>query len=173
MTVSDGGGAAGSAGRRDDIVARLSAGLAIAGGLLMLAVAMLVTASVLLRWLAGQAIPGDFELVQMGLSVAVFAFLPLCQWRGGNIFVDTFTARAPARFQAALDGLWALVYAALAALIAWQLGLGAKDAFASGTNTMVLGLPTGWAITLASVLTAWLALVALVTATRAIGTFRR
>ena len=173
MTVSDDGEVAAPTGREAGVVERVSAGLAIAGGLLMLALAVLVTASVLLRWLAGQAIPGDFELVQMGLSVAVFAFLPLCQWHGGNIFVDTFTTRAPAWFRAALDGLWALVYAVLAALIAWRLAVGASEAFSSGTNSMVLGLPTGWAIAVASLLTAWLAFVALATAARAIGKSRR
>ncbi len=40
---------------------------------------VLVTASVLMRWLGGEGVNGDFELVQMGLALAVFAFLPLCQ----------------------------------------------------------------------------------------------
>ena len=56
--------------------------------------AVLVTASVLTRWLTAQGVPGDFELLQIGLALAVFAFMPLCQLRGGNLFVDTFTDAA-------------------------------------------------------------------------------
>ena len=88
--------------------------MALAGGVLLLALAVLVTASVLKRWLTSQGIPGDFELMQIGLALAVFAFMPLCQLRGGNLFVDTFTDRLPAGLQRRLDGLWSLVYAAVA-----------------------------------------------------------
>jgi TRAP-type C4-dicarboxylate transport system permease small subunit len=143
--------------------------LALAGGFLVLAFAVIVTVSVLRRWLTGNAVPGDFELVQTGLAVAVFAFLPLCQLHNANIFVDTFTTRLPARVQAALDALWALVYAGVALLIAWQTALGARDTIASHTTSMVLGLPIGWAMVLASLFAFWLTAVALVTARRALG----
>jgi TRAP-type C4-dicarboxylate transport system permease small subunit len=129
----------------------------------MVAAAAVVTTSVVLRWLASDGIRGDFDLVQFAVPLAVFAFLPLCQLRGGNIFVDTFTMRLPARWQAALDAFWALVYAAVAALIAWRMAIGAKDAIASGTGSMVLGLPVGWAMAASALLAAWLALVAIVT----------
>ncbi len=142
-------------------VERASVGLALAGGALVLALALLVTTSVARRWLTSEAVPGDFELVQAGLAVAVFAFLPLCQLRGGNIVVDSFTGRVPPRVRAALDGFWALVYAAAAGLIAWQLAKGAAETVASGTTSMVLGLPVGWAIWACTACAAWLALTAL------------
>jgi TRAP-type C4-dicarboxylate transport system permease small subunit len=149
------------------IVERISAGLAILGGVVLLLVAGLVSASVLRRWLTAYAIPGDFELVQIGLAVVAFAFLPLCQLRRANIFVDVFTARAPPRVRALLDGTWAVVYGAAAGLIAWGLAVGARETMASGTTTMVLGVPFGWAIALCAALAAWLALVILVTVVRA------
>lgn len=151
-------------GRGRRAVERASVGLALAGGALTLALALLVSASVARRWLTSEAIEGDFELVQAGLAVAVFAFLPLCQLRGGNIVVDSFTARLPARLRAALDGLWALAYALAAGLIAWQLAKGAGETVASGTTSMVLGLPVGWAIWACAACAAWLAVVALATA---------
>lgn len=153
--------------RREGPVDRASTWLALAGGGLVLALALLVTASVLRRWLTSQPIPGDFELVQIGLAVAVFAFLPICQLHGANIVVDSFTARASAKLQAALDGLWALVYAAVAGLIAWQMVAGTREAFASHTSSMVLALPVGWGMALATASAFWLAAVALVTAVRA------
>jgi TRAP-type C4-dicarboxylate transport system permease small subunit len=142
--------------------------LALAGGLIVLAFAVVVTTSVARRWLTGDGIPGDFELVQNGLAVAIFAFLPVCQLHGVNILVDSFTLRAPPRFQAALDGLWALAYAAFALLVAWQTAIGAGETFASGTRSMVLGLPIAWAMVLAAAFALWLAVVAAVTGWRAL-----
>ena len=136
----------------------------------MLAVAALVTASVLSRWATSDSIRGDFDLVQMGVALAVFAFLPFCQLRGANIFVDSFTTHLPARARAALDALWSLLYAVAAGVIAWRMAVGARETVANGTTSMVLGLPIGWAIVIATVFTAWLAFVALVVAARAIRT---
>lgn len=149
---------------------RVSDRLAVAGGMLILALAGLVTVSVVSRWLTSRGIPGDFELMQIGLALAVFAFLPLCQLRGGNLFVDTFTTRLPHGARRALDGFWSLVYALVAGLIALMMAVGAMQTVASGTRSMVLGLPIGWAIGIAALLATWLVFVVLVTALQA---FRR
>jgi TRAP-type C4-dicarboxylate transport system permease small subunit len=146
------------------LVGRVSDRLALAGGALLLAMALLVTASVLKRWLTSQGIPGDFELMQTGLALAVFAFMPLCQLRGGNLFVDTFTGWLPHRVQKRVDGVWSLIYAAVAALIAVMMAIGAVETLGSGTRSMVLGLPLGWPIAIAAALAAWLAYVVLTTA---------
>jgi TRAP-type C4-dicarboxylate transport system permease small subunit len=148
------------------VIDRISAGLAVAGGVMLVLVAALVTASVLRRWLTSYAIPGDFELVQIGVAAVAFSFLPLCQLRHGNIFVDVFTVRAGPRLRSGLDGVWSLVYAAVAGLIAWGMAVGARETIASGTTSMVLGVSFGWVIAVCAVLAAWLALVALVTAVR-------
>ncbi len=100
---------------------RVARGLAILGGLFMLAAAVMVTTSVTLRWLFKSGVKGDFEMVQIATAVAVFAFLPLCQLRRGNVFVDTFTLRTPGWFNRGLDRLWDLVYAGFALLIGWRL----------------------------------------------------
>ena len=51
---------------------RLTGICAALGGLLTLAVALLATVSVLLRWLISSPIDGDFEYVKMATAVAVF-----------------------------------------------------------------------------------------------------
>lgn len=145
---------------------RLTRAIALAGGLLALGVAALVTTSVLRRWLFDQPIPGDFEFVQMATAVAVFAFLPLCQARRGNIVVDTFTARLSARSRNRLDAVWDLVYAGFMTLLAIGLSKGATEAFGYGTTTMVLGLPIWPAIAASALLVAILVLVTLATALR-------
>ena len=146
--------------------AALARALAIGGGLLMSAVALVVVVNVLLRWLFNSAVPGDIEIAQIGTAVAVFAFLPLCQVRRGNIMVDTFTMHLPQRLRRAIDALWDLVYAGFALLIAWRLSVGAYDTIRSNTVSMMLGLPTGWAIAACAMMALLLALVAVVTALR-------
>jgi TRAP-type C4-dicarboxylate transport system permease small subunit len=138
----------------------------VVGGVLLVALATLVTASVMMRWLGGQGVNGDFEMVQMGLALAVFAFLPLCQAHRGNVMVDTFTTWLPASVQAALDALWDLVYAAFAGFIAWRLAIGAWEAFSSRTTSMVLGLPIHYAIGGCAGLAGFLAAICLLTAIR-------
>ncbi|HET6469787.1 MAG TPA: TRAP transporter small permease [Geminicoccaceae bacterium] len=154
--------------RRPGPVDRASVALALVGGCLLLGFGIMTTVSVVMRWLTSRGIQGDFELVQVGLAIAIFAFLPLCQLHRAHIMVDTFTMRAPARLRGLLDGLWALVTAGVAGLIAWRTFVGASETMASGTRTMVLGLPEGWIMALTAVFAVWLALVALVTAWRAV-----
>jgi TRAP-type C4-dicarboxylate transport system permease small subunit len=141
-------------------------GLAFLGAVLMLAAAFLVCISVVSRWATNESIPGDFEFVQIAVALAAFSFLPLCQIRRGNIFVETFTSSLPAGVNDGLDALWDLVYAGFAGMIAWRLAVGASETIANRTTTMVTGLPIGWAIALASAMTAFLAVVAVATAVR-------
>ncbi len=148
---------------------RLGAALALAGAALSLFVAGLVTVSVGLRWATSSGLPGDFEMVQMAVALAIFSFLPYTQLRRGNMLVDTFTIRLPPRAIAAIDAFWDLVYAAVASLLAWRLAVGAADAINSQTSTMVLGLPVGWAIMACSAMAGLLALGSLVTAASRFG----
>ena len=150
----------------DHGTARLARVLALTGGVLLVAIGALVTTSVLMRWLAGGGINGDFELVQMGLAVAVFAFLPLCQAHRGNVMVDTFTSRLPFKAQYLIDAFWDLLYAGFAGFIAWRLAIGATEARTSQTTSMMLGLPIYYAIGLCAAMAAFLALICLLTAVR-------
>jgi TRAP-type C4-dicarboxylate transport system permease small subunit len=145
---------------------RAAAAIAVIGGLLSLAIAAIVTASVLGRNLFDEGIPGDFEYVQMGTAIAVFTFLPLCQSRRGNIVVDTFSGAWPPRLRALVDALWDLVYAGIMGLLAYTLFLGTLDQKANGSATMVMNLPIWPAILACSVLSGFLSLVCLVTAWR-------
>ena len=147
-------------------LAALTRPLAIAGGMLLLAVAGMVVVSVVMRWLTAYSVPGDIELVQIATAVAVFAFFPVCQSVRGNISVDTFTAWLPKRVRDGLDALWDLVYALAALVIAWRLAVGALDTLRSRTVSMMLGLPVGWAMVACAAMAALLAVVAVATALR-------
>lgn len=106
----------------------VAAGLAIAGGVLLVLLALLVVASVLGRWLFGTPVRGDFEFVRIGVAVGVFSFLPYTQLRRGHVAVDTFTARLPGPVTRALDAVWDILLGAFFALFAWRLTLGTLDA---------------------------------------------
>jgi TRAP-type C4-dicarboxylate transport system permease small subunit len=142
--------------------------IALIGGALLIALATMVVVSVTLRSdLVGAAgVPGDFELVQMATAVAAFCFLPFCQLRRGNIFVDSFTLKLPQRWRDGIDALWDLLYGLAMALIAWRLAVGARAAFASGENTMVLQLPSYLPIGACAVLAGFVALAAFISASR-------
>ncbi len=153
---------------RDGSLAALTRPLAIAGGLLSVCLAVIVTVHVCLRWLFNSQVPGDIELVQIGTALTIFAFFPFCQSRRGNIVVDSFTTHMPERGRNLLDALWDLVYAGIAFIIAWRLVVGAWDTMRSNTVSMILGLPTGWAIAFCAAAAALLGVVAIVTALRLI-----
>ena len=138
-----------------------SRAFALAGGLVLVAMALLTTASVIGRatWLG--PVNGDFELVEIGLSVAVLAVLPWTQMTRGNAVVDVFLAPAPARIRFFFDAVGALLYALIAALIGWRLTLGGIDLFAYNEQTTILGIPRWWTFPLAIVCWTLLALVCL------------
>lgn len=143
------------------VVTRLGTALALAGGVALLGIALLTTVSVLKRWLTSQPVPGDFELVSIGSGLAVLGFLAYGTLMRTNIMVDTFTTWLPRRAQQAMDAFWTLVWAGVAAVLAERLWVGAGETLRTGTTTMVLGLPTWWAVGLGALGFAATALAAL------------
>jgi TRAP-type C4-dicarboxylate transport system permease small subunit len=140
--------------------------VAIGGGVLALGMALLVTVSVLGRWLFSTPIEGDFEFVKMGTALAVFCYLPYTQVQRGNIMVDSLTTRLPRRGRALLDTLWDLVYAGVALLMAHGLFTGATEALKSRETTMQLQLLVWPAIGICALLALLLCLSALLSAAR-------
>lgn len=140
--------------------------VAMIGGALAFALAFLVTASVLLRWLFDAPVPGDFEFVQMGTALIVFAYLPFCQIERGNIVVDAFTSKLSQRARDRIDAVWDIVYAGVIGVIAYAMIQGVVDAWRSGEETMVSRVPLWPALAVCTALAAFLSLVALYTARR-------
>lgn len=118
--------------------------LAVAGGLIMTALALMTVVSVLGRWLFSKPIDGDFELISIGTALAVFMFLPYCHMRRGNVLVDLFLAWTPQRFQSALDVASGLLFAALAALLGWRTIYGGIEVYTYQETSYILALPTWW-----------------------------
>jgi TRAP-type C4-dicarboxylate transport system permease small subunit len=147
-------------------VARLARMLALAGGAVLLATALLTTYSVVQRWLTAQPVPGDFELVSLGAGLSVMGFLAYGTLMRSNILVDSFSGWLPRRVTDLIDAFWMLVWVEVAALLAERLSVGAREMLRSGTTTMVLGLPTWWAVGVGALAFAATALAALASVPR-------
>lgn len=118
---------------------------ALLGGVCMGAVALMVASSIVGRALWARPVPGDVELTQFGIGLAISLCLPWCQLRGGHITVDFFTQRTPAAVNRRLDAVGGLLMAGLAGLLAWRTSIGALASADSYETTMILSLPMWWA----------------------------
>ena len=126
-------------------VERASAGCAMLGGTLFMLMAMMTVASVIGRAAFATPVPGDVEMTQYALAVAISACLPHCLFSGGNLIVDFFTARLSARVKRTLDAVGALTLAFAMGLFAWRTVVGLVAVKASGETSMVIGVPLWWA----------------------------
>lgn len=140
--------------------------IAICGGLITLIVMTLTVWSVLGRSVFNAPLLGDSEVVEVGIAVAIFSFLPFCQMRGANVIVDFFTTGMTRRGQSWLDAFGALLYTLAAALFAWRLVFGGLDYARYGEKTMVLGLPLWWSFVAIIPAMVWLVLVSAYTTIR-------
>jgi len=109
-------------------VERIAMAMALAGGVLLSVIALMVCASILGRqldglWLFGP-IRGDYELVEAGTAIAVFAFLPWCQLRRGHVSVDIVVQALPPRVKALSGLIGDILLAVVAYVIAWRLFIG-------------------------------------------------
>jgi TRAP-type C4-dicarboxylate transport system permease small subunit len=138
---------------------RIATGVALLGGLVLFALTLLTVISVVGRAVFSAPIPGDFELVELGMAVAIFAFLPYCQMVRGNVIVDLFTSKASPRSKALLDGIGNLLYTAIAALLTWRVALGGLEIRSYRETTMVLQVPVWWGYVPAVAFLAFLTIV--------------
>ena len=114
---------------------------AMFGGALLMLIAVVTVASVIGRAFFAQPVPGDIELTQYVIAVAISAFLPYCLFNGGNLIVDFFTAKASDTTKRWLDALGALTLALAMALFAWRTFVGMSSAKEAGETSMVVGFP--------------------------------
>lgn len=131
----------------DRAVTALSRVLALAGGAVLLAVIVLVVVSIIGRALIPLGlgpVPGDFELVKLGMAVAVFGFLPWCQLNRGHVSVDLFAPLLGPRRDALAFVLHNMAMTAAGAFITWRLWAGMADKMTYRETTFILRLPVWW-----------------------------
>jgi TRAP-type C4-dicarboxylate transport system permease small subunit len=114
---------------------------ALAGGAVLLAVVLMNAVSVTAGYLANLPVPGDFELTEMGICIAAFAFLPYCQLAGANVTADIFTEGAGPRWRAAFAVAGASVALGFSLLLLWRMWAGMNDQREYGYTTTILQAP--------------------------------
>ncbi|MFB2532345.1 TRAP transporter small permease [Paracoccus sp. p4-l81] len=155
-------------GRIDRLALALARALALIGGAILIALIAMICISITTRALGFGPVTGDYELVELGTALAVFAFLPFCQITGAHARVDVLTHRLGPRGWALLDGLWAVALAVVMALIAWKLAEGMAGKRMAAETTFLRQIPVWWAYAGALPMAAVAALIAAWSALRAI-----
>jgi len=114
---------------------------ALLGGVVLLGIAVMSTWSATSGFLFGKPLPGDFEMVEVMVAVAAFAFLPYCQLTDANVTADIFTARASRR-TVAVFGLFACTVAlGIAVILFWRMSAGLQDYRQYVETTAILKFP--------------------------------
>jgi TRAP-type C4-dicarboxylate transport system permease small subunit len=154
------------------VLYRAATGVAVLGGLVLFALTLLSVISIVGRVAFSAPIPGDFELVELGMAVAIFSFLPYCQIVGGNVIVDLFTSKASPRTRALLDGIGNVLFTAIAALLTWRVAVGGLEIRSYHETTMVLQVPVWWGYVPAVIFLAFLTVVCAYTVWRSAVEYR-
>lgn len=121
--------------------------LALAGGIILAALAVMSVVSIVGRAFSRLGlgpVPGDFELIEAGCAVAIFAFMPWCQFRQGHVTVDLFANYLPRWLWATLAVIGNGAMSLIALIVGWQLWLGFLDKLAYGETSMILEMPIWW-----------------------------
>lgn len=140
--------------------------LAILGGMVLLALIIITCLSVIGRTLnsighsdfiqanlsflegflkAFSPINGDYELVEAGVAIAIFMFLPWCQLKRGHAKVELLTSLLPWKLDRILALLWEVLFTLVMILIAWRIYEGMNSKIRNGETTFLLQMPVWWA----------------------------
>lgn len=126
-----------------DLVARL---LAYAGGAVLLVIIVLTCVSIIGRALVPLnlglgSIRGIYDMTEIGMAAAVFAFLPLAQITDAHARVDLFEPAFPLQMNRFLDLVFNAGMLLLAVVGTWRLYLGMLDKLQFGETTLIAQIP--------------------------------
>ena len=154
------------------VLFQISRTFAIFGGLVLCAMALLTTISVIGRSAISMPVTGDFELIAIGTGVAVFAFLPYCQLVRENVIVDIFMSKTPFKARTFCDFIGNFFYVVIILLMLWRLPHGGIDLYDNDQMTLVLEVPQWWTFPLAILCLILLFVVNIYTTVRSYREFR-
>lgn len=158
--------------RFDHLARRIIEAWALAGGALLVCIALMNTWSIISLAVLGFPVPGDFEMVEMGVAIAAFSFLPYCQLKGANVTADIFTAAASPATVAAFELLAALVAAFFSVILLWKMSDGMLSYMRYQEVTTILNIPVWTAFPPILVSLALLVLAAAVTLRESVAKMR-
>ncbi len=85
--------------RVERVWARILRGFAAINGMIILCLAVMITADVLVRWITGRPFVGVFEISRVLFVPVIFMVLALVQWSDRQVRVDALVARAHGRWK--------------------------------------------------------------------------
>lgn len=127
------------------LISVLARSTAIVGGLVLVAIILMMCISLMGRETGLGEIRGSYEILEAGVAFAIFSFFPICQLHSAHATVDVFTSALPSRVLAILRAFWEVVLAALIVLIAWRLEGGLERYLRNEETTLFLQFPVWWA----------------------------
>lgn len=166
----------------------ISKWLAYFGGVVLTGIALMTVVSIAGRaliWAGRGPIQGDFELVELGVVIAIFSFLPWSQMNRQQVTVDILVDTFPPRIRTFLGMLGDMAMALASGVIAWRLWLGMGERMPLGSDavraafmlgdrpyyletSMILRLPVWYGYALAMVGAALFAIVCIYTVWRSL-----
>lgn len=115
------------------VVVKISAGLSSS---IIMAMMVLITVDVILRYIFNRPIPGSYNLVQFLLVGVVFLSIAYVQSQRGHVKMDVATSWMSAKNQKAIDVFGHVLGIVLFSIIAWQGGKLAWKAWVIQDYTM-------------------------------------
>ena len=126
-----------------ELIARV---LAFAGGIVLLGLTALTCVSI-----AGRAlipldigvgpIRGIYDMTEIGMAAAIFAFLPWAQFKEAHARVDLFQWAIPQKLDQLLDVVFNAGMAFVATVGTYRLYLGMQDKMSFGETTLIAQIP--------------------------------
>lgn len=121
-------------------------GLAYAGGAVLLGIIILTCVSIFGRALLPLniglgPIRGIYDITEIGMAAAVFAFLPWAQFKEAHARVDLFEWAMPDKMFKVLDLLFNIAMTLVATVGAWRLYLGMLDKLSYNETTLIAQIP--------------------------------
>jgi TRAP-type transport system small permease protein len=123
------------------IVTEWTRRLALLGGWLLLAVAVVTALDALLRDVLGHPLPGTFEATELVLAAIIFFGLPYTSLTDGHVSVDFLTNRLRQRTQYAIIAVNAAICTILFGVITVQMMALAAEFLATDRTTITTRIP--------------------------------
>ncbi len=89
-------------------------------------------------------IPGETELIEVGMAFIIFAFMPIVTLNRGHASVEILTNAFSATINRLIDLVADLLLLAAAGYLGYRHYLGTLDKYANGETTWILQFPLWW-----------------------------
>lgn len=111
------------------------------GMAVMAAMALLITISVIMRYVFKYPMPGDYEMIKLMMVVIIMLGLGYTQFVEGHISITLLVDRFPRKVKRWLDIFTLILAVGIMALIIWRGWVQGMYAIKSGESTDILHIP--------------------------------